>query len=150
MKGQDTTSRKLDLLSQAYKKVQERDELEKIGFSIIKDGDGIDCGQWVHELITNFPKEVMAVFDGDPTDIAMLLTDTWESHDYEDGDSGLSMSWGEWSSFFSNEVSFRVYDRLVEERKEFQRMETELAKSKAEAKEARERLKQIQILVQNE
>ena len=146
----ELASRKLDLLAQAFRKSDERTQLEDTAFSIIKDGEGIECGEWVSELITNYPDEVMAVFDGDPMDIEMLLSDMWDCDNYEDGKTGLSMSWSDWATFFSNDVSFRVYDALVEERKEYQYIEGKLTKAVDEARESLERLKQIQKIVQNE
>ncbi|MBQ9203436.1 MAG: hypothetical protein IJ155_04250 [Prevotella sp.] len=137
----ELASRKLDLLAQAFRKSDERTQLEDTAFSIIKDGEGIERGEWVSELITNYPDEVMAVFDGDPMDIEMLLSDMWDCDNYEDEKTGLSMSWSDWATFFSNNASFLVYNALVEKHKECQRLDAELAHVK-------EQLKRIKMIIE--
>ena len=107
--------KKFALLGLAMKQLTERAELEEAGFALVKDGDGIDRGQWVQELIDDFPQEVIAVFGCNPFEAEPMLEDMWDTESYEDPASGLSMSWAEWSAFFCNDAAQIVYAHLVDE-----------------------------------
>ena len=104
---------------------KEKEELEHVAFLIVKDGDGIDRGAWVSELIMSYPQEVVAVFGDDPFDAEGLLADMWDCDNYEDPESGVSMSWEEWSSFFSVYSSKTVYNALVELRNDYNSLKAE-------------------------
>lgn len=99
------------------KKSKEREEIERAGFELIKDSDGIDRGQWTHDLIKAYPHEVIDAFGSDPFEVTGLLEDMWDTDDYEDPESGLTMSWDDWSAFFCNNATKRVYWELVDEHK---------------------------------
>lgn len=113
----------VEYLSACLNKSEDREKLEKIAFELIKECDGLDCGQWAYELATNNPHEVIDAFCSNPFDVVSDLENMWESDDYEDSESGLSMSWQNWSDFFSTDAAKIVYWKLVDEHKIRQRHE---------------------------
>lgn len=90
--------------------------LEDAGFEIVKEGD-IDRGQWAHELVEGYAEEVVAVFGTNPYEVFASLEDMWDTEDYYDEATGLSMGWDEWATYFSNDMAMVVYDALVQARK---------------------------------
>lgn len=113
------------ILSQAaIKLINERRALEDAGFEIIKEGD-VDRAEWARSLVMNYPQEVIAVFGADPNKVFGLLEDEWDTGMYEDGESGLNMSWEDWADYFSCNVSHYVYDELCSLRKKYRQIANE-------------------------
>ena len=96
--------------------LEQKYALQEAGFEIVKEGD-IERGQWAHELVNNYPKEVVAVFGTNPYEVFASLEDMWDTDGYDDGASGLYMTWSEWATYFSNDMAMIVYDALVQARK---------------------------------
>lgn len=107
------------ILSQAaLKATNEKQAFLNAGFEIVKEGEA-DMAEWVTSLIMNYPQEVIAVYGADPNEVMGLLEDEWDTGEYEDKESGLSMSWNDWAEYFSNRVAHYVYDELCSLRKKY-------------------------------
>lgn len=104
-------------------KSKDRENLENLAFEFVKEGYGLDRGQWAYDLATNYPHEVIDAFCSNPMEVMSDLEDMWDCDDYEDSESGLSMSWADWSAFFSTDAATIVYSKLIEEHKSRQRYE---------------------------
>ena len=50
----------------------------------------------------------------DPYDVNSLLSDYWDSMDYEDPDTGICFTYRDWAEYFINWEHREVYDKLVE------------------------------------
>ena len=48
----------------------------------------------------------------------------WAIDEYEDPDSGLTMRWPDWATFFSTDVAKSVYEELVEKHRKCQKYES--------------------------
>lgn len=122
---------------------KEKEDLKRVAFEIVKNGEGIGRGEWVNELIRYYPEEVVAVFGDNPFDTEGLLKDMWDCDNYEDPESGVSMAWNEWSSFFSVDASKTVYYALLELRKNYFSLENDLKTRRETIDEMRNHLSEI-------
>lgn len=116
---------KLSMLVNAFKTVRDRETLEEVGFQLIKEsaGMGIDRGQWVWDLIQTYPQEVVAVFGNNPFEVPAQLGDIWDMGNYHDVASGLTMSWQDWSEFFSTDVAIMIYNHMVNQQSAYRESE---------------------------
>ena len=88
-----------------------KDDLLKAGFGLILDSPGIDRAEWAQAMIDCNAEIVDEVFGLDGDTLA-LLEDVWDCDDYEDPETGISLSMSDWSSFFSGNLAVDVYTRF--------------------------------------
>lgn len=87
---------------------------KRAAFDVLRDNEGCDCQDWINILVGEYGKEVVDAFDDDPFYVNSMLSDYWDSMDYEDPDTGICFTFRDWAEYFANWEHREVYDKLVE------------------------------------
>lgn len=90
------------------------DKLKRAAFEVLRDNDGCECQDWINALIGEYGEIVVDAIGEDPYDVNSLLSDYWDSMDYEDPDTGICFTYRDWAEYFINWEHREVYDKLVE------------------------------------
>ena len=65
------------------------DKLKRAAFEVLRDNEGCECQDWMDALIGEYGEIVVDAIGEDPYDVNSLLSDYWDSMDYEDPDTGI-------------------------------------------------------------
>lgn len=95
-------------------KTPEMDKLKRAAFEVLRDNEGCECQDWMDALIGEYGEIVVDAIGEDPYDVNSLLSDYWDSMDYEDPDTGICFTYRDWAEYFINWEHREVYDKLVE------------------------------------
>lgn len=71
-------------------------DLWKIAYALIQDGECITAQQWVFELVCDFPNEVMEVYPSLNVAEEELLKE-WDKGEYTDPLTGQTKTWSSWA-----------------------------------------------------
>lgn len=78
-------------------------ELVEAGCNVIRENPGIDCGEWINELLRQYPAEVVDALGSNPPEVFAALTDWWEHKEYTDPETGEWHTLREWSEFYATD-----------------------------------------------
>lgn len=79
-------------------------ELVEAGWNVIRENPGIECGEWINDLLRQYPAEVVDALGTNPPEVFHLLTDWWEYKEYTDPETGEWRTLREWSEFYATDV----------------------------------------------
>lgn len=78
------------------------DKLKRAAFEVLRDNEGCECQDWMDALIGEYGEIVVDAIGEDPYDVNSLLSDYWDSMDYEDPDTGICFTYRDWAEYFSS------------------------------------------------
>lgn len=107
------------------------DDLKDAGWNIVRENPGIDCQDWINELMRQYPAEVVDAFGTTPGEVFHELTDLWENGEYTDPDSGEYDTFQGWAEYFATDPDC-LQERLEVANKRIKELENELEKAKCE------------------
>lgn len=118
-------------------------ELIEAGWNIVRENPGIECQEWINELLRQYPSEVVDALGNNPPEVFHTLTDWWEYKEYTDPTTGEWNTLQGWSEFYATDVEC-LQERLEAANKRIKELEGELAEARREIKrlEARKHRKQ--------
>ncbi len=76
-------------------------ELIEAAWDIIRKNPGIDCGEWINELLHQYPTKVVDALGNNPQEVFHTLTDWWEYKEYTDPKTGEWNTLKGWSEFYA-------------------------------------------------
>lgn len=98
-------------------------DLIEAGWNILHENPGLDCQEWINELLEQYPAEVVDALGNNPPEVFSTLTDWWEGKEYTDPETGEWHTLGEWAEYFATDRSGKLYDMLVDAKREIRRLE---------------------------
>lgn len=98
-------------------------ELVEAGWNILHENPGMDCQEWINELLRQYPTEVIDALGNNPREVFHILTNWWECKEYEDAGTGECHSIKEWAEYFATDHSVELYDMLAEAKREIRRLQ---------------------------
>ncbi len=102
-------------------------ELVEAGWNIIRENPGIDCGEWINELLRQYPAEVVDALGSNPPEVFASLADWWEYKEYTDPETGEWHTLREWSEFYATDPDC-LQERLEAANDRIRELEKELSK----------------------
>lgn len=108
-------------------------ELIEAGWNIVRENPGIECQEWINELIRQYPNEVTDALGNNPPEVFHTLADWWEYKEYTDPTTGEWNTLQGWSEFYATDVEC-LQERLETANKRIKELEIELSEAKAEIK----------------
>ena len=91
-----------------------KEELREAGWSVLHENPGLDCQDWIDVLLDVYPSEVVDALGTDPEEVYSQLAEWWETERYYDPVTDICCTFQEWSEYFVNEKTVKVYDLLLE------------------------------------
>lgn len=104
-------------------------ELVEAGWNVIRENPGIDCEEWINELIRQYPSEVVDALGVNPPEVFHMLTDWWEYKEYTDPETGEWRTLQEWSEFYAMDVEC-LQERLEAANARIRELEKELEEAR--------------------
>lgn len=108
-------------------------ELIEAGWNIVHENPGIECQEWINELVRQYPAEVVDALGNNPPEVFRILTDWWECKEYTDPLTGEWNTLQGWSEFYATDVD-SLQERLDASNKLIKKLEKELKEAKAKIK----------------
>lgn len=95
-------------------------ELIESGWNIVRENPGIECQDWINELLRIYPLEVVDALGNNPPEVFHTLADWWEYKEYTDPTTGEWNTLQGWSEFYANDVEclqerLKVANRRIKE-----------------------------------
>lgn len=106
-------------------------ELAEAGWNVVRENPGIDCGDWISELISQYPAEVVDALGTNPPEVFQTLEDWWECREYTDPETGEWRTMQEWSEFYATDPGC-LQERLETANARIRELEKELEKVRRE------------------
>lgn len=107
------------------------DDLKDAGWNIVRENPGIDCQDWINELMRQYPAEVVDALGTNPGEVFHELADLWENGEYTDTDSGEYDTFQGWAEYFATDPDC-LQERIEAANKRIKGLENELEKAKRE------------------
>ena len=77
-------------------------ELKMAAWNIVKENPGIDRSEWIDELISQYPTEVVDAYGTNPREVYHDLSDLWEM-EYTDPETHELNSFAGWSEYLATD-----------------------------------------------
>lgn len=81
---------------------------------ILHDEPGTEREEWRHELIRQYPTEVVDTFGTNPPEAYAAMDDWWDYKEYEDPRTGINERYKDWAEIFANDKTVEIYETLAE------------------------------------
>lgn len=78
-------------------------ELVEAGWNVIRENPGIDCQEWINELIRQYPTEVVDALGNNPMEVFHTLADWWDYKEYTDPNTGEWHTLKDWAEYYATD-----------------------------------------------
>lgn len=78
-------------------------ELVEAGWNVIRENPGIDCQEWINELIRQYPTEVVDALGNNPMEVFHTLADLWDYKEYTDPNTGEWHTLKDWAEYYATD-----------------------------------------------